>query len=65
MIDAENTTIIQGAGSKSAIEGRAEQIRREITRPTANTTARSCKNGWRNSPAAWPRSTSEPRPKRR
>jgi chaperonin GroEL len=30
MIDAENTTIIQGAGPKSAIEGRAEQIRREI-----------------------------------
>jgi chaperonin GroEL len=30
-IDAENTTIIQGAGSKAEIEGRAEQIRREIT----------------------------------
>ena len=30
-IDAENTTIIQGGGTKSAIEGRAEQIRREIT----------------------------------
>ena len=29
-IDAENTTIVQGAGSKAAIEGRAEQIRREI-----------------------------------
>ncbi|MGQ0636970.1 MAG: chaperonin GroEL [Planctomycetaceae bacterium] len=29
-IDAENTTIVQGAGSKSEIEGRAEQIRREI-----------------------------------
>jgi len=30
MIDAENTTLIQGAGPKAAIEGRAEQIRREI-----------------------------------
>jgi chaperonin GroEL len=30
MIDAENTTVIQGAGSKAAIEGRVEQIRREI-----------------------------------
>jgi len=30
-IDAENTTIVQGAGSKTAIDGRAEQIRREIT----------------------------------
>ncbi|MDA1013965.1 MAG: chaperonin GroEL [Planctomycetota bacterium] len=29
-IDAENTTIVQGAGSKSGIEGRAEQIRKEI-----------------------------------
>jgi len=31
-IDAENTTIIQGAGSKAAIEGRAEMIRKEITK---------------------------------
>lgn len=30
-IDAENTTIVQGAGAKSEIEGRVEQIRREIT----------------------------------
>ena len=30
IIDAENTTIVQGAGSKASIEGRAEQIRREI-----------------------------------
>ncbi len=30
MIDAENTTVVQGAGKKAAIEGRAEQIRREI-----------------------------------
>jgi chaperonin GroEL len=30
-IDAENTTVVQGAGSKAEIEGRAEQIRREIT----------------------------------
>ena len=29
-IDAENTTIVQGAGSKSGVEGRAEQIRKEI-----------------------------------
>lgn len=29
-IDAENTTVVQGAGSKSSIDGRAEQIRREI-----------------------------------
>ena len=29
-IDAENTTVVQGAGTKVAIEGRAAQIRREI-----------------------------------
>lgn len=29
-IDAENTTVVEGAGDKKAIEGRAEQIRREI-----------------------------------
>jgi chaperonin GroEL len=30
-VDAENTTITEGAGDKKAIEGRAEMIRREIT----------------------------------
>ncbi|MGH7201621.1 MAG: chaperonin GroEL, partial [Planctomycetaceae bacterium] len=29
-VDAENTTIVQGGGTKQAIHGRAEQIRREI-----------------------------------
>ena len=30
IIDAENTTVVEGAGSKPAIAGRCEQIRREI-----------------------------------
>src|SRR5262249_13207555 len=30
-VDAENTTITEGAGDKKAIEGRVEMIRREIT----------------------------------
>src|SRR5579864_6196379 len=30
-VDAENTTITEGAGDKQAIDGRAEMIRREIT----------------------------------
>src|SRR4051794_8517941 len=30
-VDAENTTITEGAGKKAAIEGRCEMIRREIT----------------------------------
>src|SRR5262249_45340061 len=29
-IDAENTTVVGGAGKKDAIEGRADQIRKEI-----------------------------------
>ncbi len=31
IIDAENTTVVKGAGNKGAIEGRCEQIRQEIT----------------------------------
>src|SRR3984893_7284359 len=31
-IDAENTTITEGAGNKKAIDGRAEMIRREVTK---------------------------------
>ncbi|MBX3452050.1 MAG: chaperonin GroEL [Planctomycetaceae bacterium] len=31
-IDAENTTVVQGGGKKDAIEGRAAQIRSEITK---------------------------------
>src|SRR5438132_11001660 len=31
-IDAENTTITEGAGDKKAIEGRCEMIRKEITK---------------------------------
>src|SRR5205085_6129060 len=31
-IDAENTTIVQGGGKKVEIEGRAEVIRKEITK---------------------------------
>ncbi|MCE9608284.1 MAG: chaperonin GroEL [Planctomycetia bacterium] len=31
LIDGENTTVISGAGKKADIEGRADQIRREIT----------------------------------
>ena len=30
IIDAENTTVVKGSGNKTAIDGRAEQIRQEI-----------------------------------
>jgi chaperonin GroEL len=35
-IDSENTTIIGGAGSKAAIDGRADQIRKEIETTTSD-----------------------------
>ncbi|MCC6124050.1 MAG: chaperonin GroEL [Pirellulales bacterium] len=35
-IDSENTTIVGGAGIKSAIEGRVEQIRKEIETTTSD-----------------------------
>src|SRR5512136_1764389 len=36
VIDKENTTIIEGAGTKSAIEGRIDQIRVEIDKSTSD-----------------------------
>ena len=36
VVDADNTTIVGGAGEKEAIEGRAEQIRREIKTTTSD-----------------------------
>src|SRR5690606_30925555 len=35
-IDAENTTIIEGAGDSKSIQGRIEQIRREIETTTSD-----------------------------
>ena len=35
-IDSENTTIIEGAGESKAIQGRIEQIRREIAQTTSD-----------------------------
>jgi chaperonin GroEL len=35
-IDADNTTIVEGAGSSAAIKGRIEQIRREIEQTTSD-----------------------------
>ena len=46
-ITSEATTMVGGAGKKADIEGRVEQIRREIeNRPTATTIVKSCKNDW-------------------
>ena len=64
VIDKDNTTIVEGGGKRSAIEGRVKQIRalKSKKRPPI-TIARSCKNGWRNWSAALPSSKSARRPK--
>jgi chaperonin GroEL len=45
-VDKDNTTIIDGAGSKSAIEGRIKQLRAQIERQRRTTIARSWKSAW-------------------
>ena len=65
IVDKDNTTIIEGAGKTADIKARIDQIRREISVAPATTTARSSKSGWPSWPAAWPRSTSAPRPRAR
>ena len=53
MIDKENTTIVSGAGKKADIQARElPRSRRRSRRPPPTTTARSCRSGWRSSPAA-------------
>ena len=47
VIDKDNTTIVDGAGTKSALEGRVRQIRTQIDETTsATTTVKSCRNAW-------------------
>jgi hypothetical protein len=55
MIDKENTTIVNGAGKKADIEARVSRIKEaQIERRPPTTIAKSCKSGWRSSPAALP-----------
>ena len=65
-VDKDNTTIIEGAGKSARHQGphRPDSPRDRAT-PPATTIARSSKSGWPSWPAAWPRSTSAPRPKAR
>ena len=46
VVDKDNTTIIGGAGNRKAIDGRVDQIRREIDKTTSDYDRRSCRNGW-------------------
>ncbi|NJN17671.1 MAG: signal recognition particle protein [Oscillochloris sp.] len=60
VIDSENTTIVEGAGSSKDIQAASSRSAAKSTRPPATTTVRSFRSGWRSSPGAWPRSTSVP-----
>jgi chaperonin GroEL len=65
VIDKDHTTIVEGAGTKKAIEGRVKQMRTQSrTRPPI-TTARSCRSGSRRSSAAWRSSRLAPQPRPR
>ena len=52
VIDKDNTTIIDGAGTKKDIEGRCNEIRSQVETPPPTTTARSSRSAWPSSSAA-------------
>src|SRR5665811_1418091 len=54
VIDKDTTTIIGGAGDRKLIDGRIDQIRREIDKTTSDYDARNCRSGWRKWQAASP-----------
>jgi chaperonin GroEL len=64
-VDKENTTIVEGAGKSSEIQGRVKQIRRQIEETTSDYDRRSSRSASPSSPAASPSSTSEPPPRSR
>ena len=55
----------RGCRQPRPIKGRIEAIRREIAETKSDYDRRSWKSGWPSWPAAWPRSTSAPRPRAR
>jgi chaperonin GroEL len=57
--------IIEGAGKKKDIQGRIEQIRAQIEATTSDYDREKLRSASPSSPAAWPRSTSAPRPRSR
>jgi hypothetical protein len=65
VVDKDSTTIVDGGGTKEAIDGRASQLRAEIeSEPTPTGTARSSRSGWPSWPAASPSSRSARPPRR-
>ncbi len=47
-IDKDNTTVVDGGGSRSGLEGRVKQIRPRLMRPLPTMTVRNCRNAWPN-----------------
>ena len=52
MIEKENTTIVNGAGAKTDIKARIDELKRRLRRPPPITISRSCKSGSPSLPAA-------------
>ena len=52
-IDKDNTTIVEGYGKPSEIEGRVKVIRAQVEESPRTTTRRSCRSVWRSWSAAW------------
>ena len=51
-IDKDNTTIVDGAGKHARHQGPRRPIGSRSKTPPPTTTVRSCRSGWRSSPAA-------------
>ena len=56
-ITSEETIFVGGGGKKEDIQGRVDQIRREIETQTVITIVKNFKSGWRNLPVALLKST--------
>ena len=65
VVDKDNTTLIDGAGSTKEIEGGSSRSGRRSRRRPRTTTRRSCRSGWPSSPAASPSSRWARRPRPR
>ena len=48
-IDKDNTTIVEGAGQQSQIQGRSSRSKHRSKKPPQTTTARNSKSGWQKS----------------
>ncbi len=53
-IDKDNTTIVDGAGSRSSLEGRVKQIRAQIEETTSDYDSEKLQSASPSSSVAWP-----------